>query len=150
VLHFLHDPGTEEMGHWEMIGTMIHQCMRNADLKDIEAAGLLGYYTMHSKGVYPADPNGIPFTAAYIQCTGDPITDLTENMAAEQKARSTYEHLMDLTDDPELLNPLRFLREREIVHYQRFGECLNILNAKKNNAGLYYSRMGSFDGRHCE
>lgn len=123
------DIGTEELAHWEMIGTMIHQCMRDASLKDIEAAGLMGYYTMHSRGVYPADPNGVPFTTAYIQCTGDPIADIMENLAAEQKARATYEHLMSFTDDPELLNPLRFLREREIVHFQRFGECLNILKS---------------------
>jgi len=121
--------GTEEIAHWEMIGTMIYQCMRDASLQEIEAAGLMGYYTMHSKGVFPADPNGVPFTTAYIQCTGDPIADITENMGAEQKARATYEHLMTLTDDPELLNPLRFLREREIVHFQRFGECLNILQS---------------------
>lgn len=77
------DIGTEEIAHWEMIGTMIYQCLRDATLKDIEAAGLMGYYTMHSKGVYPADPNGVPFTAAYLQCTGDPIADITEDMAAD-------------------------------------------------------------------
>ena len=96
------DIGTEEIAHWEMIGTMIHQCLRDATLKDIEAAGLMGYYTMHSKGVYPADPNGVPFTAAYLQCTGDPIADITEDMAADaamskrqhfaQKKRSTVPH----------------------------------------------------------
>lgn len=125
----LNDIGTEEMAHWEMIGTMIHQCMRGASLAEIEAAGLGGYYTMHSCGVFPADPNGVPFTSSYIQCTGDPIADILEDMAAEQKARATYEHLMSLTCNPELLNPLRFLREREIVHYQRFGECHEILQA---------------------
>ncbi|MCH5279657.1 MAG: manganese catalase family protein [Christensenellaceae bacterium] len=124
----LNDIGTEELSHWEMIGTMIHQSMRNATLAEIEAAGLLGYYTMHDHGVFPSDPNGVPFTASYIQCTGDPITDINEDLAAEQKARTTYEHLMNLTDCEQYLAPLRFLREREIVHYQRFGECLNILN----------------------
>lgn len=98
-------------------------------MQEIEAAGLIGYYTMHNHGVYPSDPNGVPFTASYIQCTGDPITDITEDMAAEEKARATYEHLMNLTDCEQYLAPLRFLREREIVHYQRFGECLNILKA---------------------
>lgn len=107
---------------------MIHQSMRNATLAEIEAAGLIGYYTMHDHGVFPSDPNGVPFTASYIQCTGDPITDINEDLAAEQKARTTYEHLMNLTDCEQYLAPLRFLREREIVHYQRFGECLNILN----------------------
>lgn len=123
----LNDIGTEELAHWEMIGTMIVQSMRGAALCDIEAAGLIGYYTMHNHAVYPSDPNGVPFTASYIQCTGDPITDITEDMAAEEKARTTYEHLMNLTDCEQYLAPLRFLREREIVHYQRFGECLNIL-----------------------
>ncbi len=134
------------MAHWEMIGTMIHQCMRNATLQEIEAAGLIGYYTMHDHAVYPADPNGVPFTAAYIQATGDPIADITEDMAAEQKARATYEHLMNLTDDPQLLNPLRFLREREIVHFQRFGECLEILQDLlcRSNNKINYSRMGTF------
>jgi len=106
---------------------MIRQCLQNADLKDLEAAGLQGYFTMHGHGVYPVNPDGVPFTAAYVQCTGDPIADLHEDLAAEQKARVTYEHLMTLTDNPEILNPLRFLREREIVHFQRFGECLQIV-----------------------
>ena len=118
--------------------------MRNASVAEIEASGLAGYYTMHDHGVFPCDPNGVPFTAAYIQCTGDPVADITEDLAAEQKARATYEHLMTMTDDPALLNPLRFLREREIVHYQRFGECLNIVNELVGNSGLKYSRMGTF------
>lgn len=121
------DIGSEELSHWEMLGTMIMQCLRNANMADIEAAGMMGYYTMHNHAVYPSDPNGVPFTASYIQSTGDPVTDLVEDLAAEQKARTTYEHLMTLTNNPEVLNPLRFLREREIVHYQRFGECLSIV-----------------------
>lgn len=122
-----------------MLGVMISQCMRGASLCDIEEAGLLGYYTMHGKGVYPADPNGVPFTTAYIQSTGDPVTDIIEDMAAEQKARTTYEHIMSLTENPEIIAPLRFLREREIVHYQRFGECLSILQSMipNNNAKLF-------------
>ncbi|MBR0156998.1 MAG: manganese catalase family protein [Clostridia bacterium] len=123
----LNDIGTEELAHWEIIGVMIQQSMRGATLAELEEAGLLGYYTLHNHGVFPADPNGIPFTASYIQCTGDPITDITFDLAAEQGARATYEHLMNLTDSEEYLAPLRFLRAREIVHYQRFGECLNIL-----------------------
>ena len=123
----LNDIGTEELAHWEMIGVMILQSMRGASLSQLEEAGLLGYYTLHNHGVFPADPNGIPFTASYIECTGDPIADITFDMAAEQGARATYEHLMNLTDNEDYLAPLRFLRAREIVHYQRFGECLNIL-----------------------
>lgn len=136
VKAIVNDIGTEELAHWEMLGVMIFQCMRGASLCDIEEAGLLGYYTMHGRGVYPADPNGVPFTAAYIQSTGDPITDIVEDMAAEQKARTTYEHLMSLTDNPEIIAPLRFLREREVVHYQRFGEALAILQSQipNNNA----------------
>ena len=140
----LNDIGTEEMAHWEMIGTMIFQSMQGASCADLEAAGLLGFYTMHNHGVFPADPNGVPFTASYIQATGDPIADIVEDMAAEQKARATYEHLMNLTDCPQYLNPLRFLREREIVHYQRFGECLEILQSiiPNNNERIQYIANG--------
>ena len=123
----LNDIGTEEIAHWEMIGTMIHQCMQGATCEELKAAGLDGYYVVHSHGVFPADPNGVPFTTAYIQCTGDPIADISEDMAAEQKARATYEHLMNMTGNEQIIEPLFFLREREIVHYQRFGECLDIL-----------------------
>ena len=128
----LTDIGTEEIAHWEMIATMITQCMQGASLEELSAAGLDGYYTMHGTGVFPADPNGVPFTSAYIACTGDPIADLSEDMAAEQKARATYEHLMNMTNNSQIIEPLYFLREREIVHYQRFGECLEIMQSIKN------------------
>ncbi|MBQ3850342.1 MAG: manganese catalase family protein [Clostridia bacterium] len=123
----LNDIGTEEIAHWEMIGTMIHQTIEGASLSALEAAGLLGYYTLHGHGVYPADPNGVPFMASYIQSTGDPIADIYEDLAAEQKARAAYEHIMNQTDCEQYLAPLRFLREREVVHFQRFSECMNIL-----------------------
>lgn len=123
----LNDIGTEEIAHWEMIGVMISQTVSGASLADLEQAGLLGYYTMHGRGVYPADPNGVPFTASYIQSTGDPVADIFEDLAAEQKARVTYEHIMAQTDCEQYLAPLRFLREREVVHFQRFSECMNIL-----------------------
>ena len=123
----LNDIGTEEIAQWEMIGTMILQTMENASLQELERAGLVGQYTMHGRAVYPSDPNGVPFTASYIQSTGDPVADIAEDMAAEQKARATYEHIMDLTDNEQYLAPLRFLREREVVHFQRFSECWNIL-----------------------
>lgn len=121
-----------------MLGTMIYQCLRGASYDELEAAGMLGYYTLHNHGVFPADPNGVPFTAAYIACTGDPVADLVEDLAAEQKARVAYEHLMTLTDDRALLDPLRFLREREIVHYQRFGECLEIVKAMQDGSTRRY------------
>ncbi|MDL2258906.1 manganese catalase family protein [Eubacteriales bacterium OttesenSCG-928-K08] len=127
----LTDIGTEELAHWEMIATMIYQCLRGACKDSLKAAGMDGYYVMHGKGIYPVNPDGVPFTSAYISCTGDPIADLHEDMAAEQKARVTYEHLMTMTDNPEIIDPLRFLREREIVHYQRFGECLMIVQDLK-------------------
>jgi len=127
----LTDIGTEELAHWEMIGTMMRQCLQNASPAAIKAAGLESYYVQHGTGVYPADASGVPFTAAYIQVTGDPIADITEDMAAEQKARATYEHILQLTDDPDIKDPIRFLREREIVHFQRFGECLDILQNMK-------------------
>lgn len=125
--YYMYHVCMEELAHWEILGTMIFQSLRGASLADLDRAGLTGYYTMHNHGVFPCDPNGVPFTTAYIACTGDPITDINEDLAAEEKARTTYEHLMNLTDCEQYLAPLRFLREREIVHYQRFGECLNIL-----------------------
>ena len=137
----LTDIGTEELAHWEMIGTMIHQCLRCATIAGIRASGMEGFYTIHDCGLFPCDPNGVPFTAAYIACTGDPVADLTEDMAAEQKARATYEHLITLTDDPDVRNPLMFLREREVVHFQRFGEALNIVQGNTMSRKKAYSCM---------
>ena len=116
------DIGTEELAHLEMIGTMVRQLTRGLSTDEIEAGGLAPYYVDHDTAIYPANASGVPFTAAYIQSKGDPLTDLYEDMVAEQKARSTYEYLLDLADDPDVIAPLRFLREREIVHFQRFGE----------------------------
>ena len=107
-----------------MVGTMVKQLTKNATIEEIEKSGLAPYYSDHDKAVYPVSASGVPFTAAYIQSKGDPITDLTEDMAAEQKARSTYEYLINLADDPDVIEPLKFLREREVVHFQRFGEAL--------------------------
>ena len=123
----LNDIGTEELAHLEMIGSMVKQLTENASIEEIERAGLSPYYADHDKAIYPASAAGVPFTAAYIQSKGDPITDLYEDMAAEQKARSTYEYLIQLADDPDVIEPLRFLREREVVHFQRFGEALRIV-----------------------
>ena len=120
----LNDIATEELAHLEMIGSMCLQLSEDADIDQIKKAGFDTYYVDHGTGIYPSSAAGIPFTAAYLQSKGDPITDLYEDMAAEQKARSTYEYLMKMTDDPDVLEPLKFLREREIVHFQRFGEAL--------------------------
>lgn len=119
--------GTEELAHLEMVGTMVRQLSRGLSPDEIEESGLAAYYVDHDSAVYPASAAGVPFNAAYLQSKGDPITDLTENLAAEQKARSTYEYLLRFADDPDVIGPLRFLREREIVHYQRFGEALRIV-----------------------
>jgi spore coat protein JC len=131
----LTDIGTEEMAHWEIIGTMIYKLTRGATAEEMARAGLGGHYAQHDNALFPADANGVPWTAAYIQAHGDPVTDLHENMAAEQKARATYEHLIRLTDDPGIKDTLRFLREREVVHFQRFGEALDhvhgYMDAKK-------------------
>lgn len=120
----LNDIATEELAHLEMIGSMCLQLSEDADIDQIKKAGFDTYYVDHGTGIYPSSAAGVPFTAAYLQSKGDPITDLYEDMAAEQKARSTYEYLMKMTDDPDVLEPLKFLREREIVHFQRFGEAL--------------------------
>ena len=120
----LTDIGTEEMGHVEMLGTMVYQLMEHASIEQIKAAGLAGHYADHGKALFYTDATGNPWTATYIQAKGDVIADIHEDMAAEQKARATYEWLMNLTDDAEIKKILGFLREREVVHYQRFGEAL--------------------------
>ncbi len=122
----LNDIATEEFAHVEMMGTIVSQLTRGLTKQQIIDSGLDAYYVNHGLGVYPSAASGVPFSAMVLQSKGDPITDLYEDMAAEQKARSTYEYLIDLTEDPEVLAPLRFLREREIVHFQRFGEALDI------------------------
>ena len=120
----LTDIGTEEMAHVEMIATMIYQLMSNASLEDLKKADLAGHYTDHGRALYYTDAQGNPWTATYIQAKGEVIADLHEDMAAEQKARVTYEWLINLTDDHDIKEILKFLRQREIVHYQRFGEAL--------------------------
>lgn len=132
----LTDIGTEELAHVEIIASMIYQLTKDATPEELREAGLGANYTEHGKALYPADANGIPWMASYIQATADPVTDLTEDMAAEQKARTVYEHLIKLTDDEDVKEILRFLRQREVVHFQRFGEALvdvqdNFMNKKR-------------------
>lgn len=121
----LTDIGTEELAHWEIIATMIYKLTNGLSAKLMRDMDMGNFYTMHDNAVFPVNPDGVPWTAAYIQATGDPIADLHEDLAAEQKARATYEHLISLTDDPCIIDVLRFLRQREIVHFQRFGEALD-------------------------
>ena len=126
----LSDIGTEELGHVEMISSMVAQLVKDASIEEIKKAGLDTYFVDHKKGIYPTNASGVPFTAAYIEITGDPIVDLMEDMAAEEKARATYENLMDLTDDSDLLAPLSFLRQREVVHFNRFKELYEYYKMK--------------------
>ncbi len=116
----LNDISTEELGHCEMICSMVYQLTKDATLKELEEAGLAPYYAAFNKGIYPVNASGFPFTATYFAVTADPIADLMEDMAAEQKARAVYENLIDLTDDEDVLAPLLFLRQREVVHFNRF------------------------------
>lgn len=118
----LNDIATEELGHVEMVSTMVSQLLKNATLEELKKVGLDKYYVEHGKGVYPINTTGEPFTVAYISVTGDPIVDLSEDMAAEQKARITYENLIDMTNDEDIIQALLFLRQREVVHFNRFKE----------------------------
>ena len=129
----LNDIGTEELGHIEMLETMIYQLMKDATLEEIKEAGLDTHYAEHAKSLFPTDANGVPFTTAYFASTGDPLADIQEDMAAEQKARAVYENLIDLTTDPDVIEPLLFLRQREIVHFNRFKELFEYYEKKQNN-----------------
>ena len=126
VAGVLTDVGTEELAHLEIVGAMVHQLTRDLTPEEIEKSGFAPYYVDHTLGVWPQAAGGIPFIACEFQVKGDPITDLMEDLAAEQKARSVYDNLLRLISEPDIVEPLRFLRAREIVHFQRFGEALNI------------------------
>ena len=119
----LTDIGTEELGHLEMIGAIVHQLTRNLTMDQIKEGGFAPYFVDHTTGIYPQAASGMPFSASTLQSTGDIICDLTEDLAAEQKARVTYDNILRLVDDPDVRDPIKFLREREIVHFQRFGEA---------------------------
>ena len=120
----LTDVGTEELGHLEIVGTIVHQLTRNLNPQQIKDQGFSQYYVDHQKGVFPQAASGTPFSSATLAVTGDAIADLNEDLAAEQKARATYEAILRMVDDPDVIEPIKFLRAREIVHYQRFGEAL--------------------------
>ena len=129
--------GTEELAHLEMIGTIVHQLTRNLSIEEIKNSGFAPYFVDHTVGIWPQAASGMPFSSASMQSTGDPITDLSEDMAAEQKARTTYDNILRLIDDPDVIAPIRFLREREIVHYQRFGEALRMVQDDLNSRNFY-------------
>ena len=134
----LTDIGTEELGHLEMVGAIVHQLTRNLKDEQLKDPAFAPYFVDHSAGVYPAAAVGTPWSAATMQVTGDPITDLTEDLAAEQKARTTYDNILRISDDPDVNDVIRFLREREIVHFQRFGEAIQLLRDKLNQKNVYF------------
>jgi spore coat protein JC len=138
VIGALTDIGTEELGHEEMVSTIVTQLTKNLSMKEIEDSGFSTYYVDHTIGIYPQSAAGVPFSAATLQSTGDPIADLHEDMAAEQKARLTYENILRLCkDEPDVYEAIKFLRAREIVHYQRFGECLRLIQEDLDSKNFY-------------
>lgn len=144
MCNFDNNTGTEELGHLEMVSTIVHQLTRNLSMEEIEKSGFADYYVDHTVGIWPQAAGGIPFNACEFQSKGDPITDLFEDMAAEQKARTTYDNILRLVDDPDVLDPIRFLRAREIVHFQRFGEVLRSVQENLDSRN-FYAFNPSFD-----
>ena len=139
VAGLLNDIGTEELAHLEMIGAIVYQLTRNLSMDEIEKSGFANYYVDHTIGVWPQAAGGVPFNACEFQSKGDPITDLFEDLAAEQKARTTYDNLLRLVDDPDVIAPLKFLREREVVHFQRFGEAVRLAKEKMDQRNVYFT-----------
>ena len=137
VIGVLTDIGTEELAHLEMICAIVYQLTRDLSNEEIKAQGFEDYFVDHTTGIWPAAATGVPFSSSSFQSKGDPITDLSENMAAEQKARTTYDNILRLVDDPEVRDPIKFLREREIVHYQRFGEALREVQENLDSRNFY-------------
>ena len=134
----LTDVGVEELGHLEMVAAIVHQLTRKLTDKQIEDSAFAPYFVDHTAGIYPTSAAGTPWSAAMMQVKGDPIADLTEDLAAEQKARVTYDNILRLSDDPDVNDVIKFLRQREIVHFQRFGESLQQLREKLNQKNVYY------------
>ena len=133
----LTDVGVEELGHLEMVGAIVHQLTRKLSDAQIQDSAFAPYFVDHTAGVFPTAASGFPWTAASMQVKGDPIADLTEDLAAEQKARVTYDNILRLSDDPDVNDVIKFLREREIVHFQRFGEAIELLRRKLNQRNVY-------------
>lgn len=149
VAAILTDIGTEELAHLEMVATIVHQLTKNLSMEEIENSGFAPYYTDHTVGIWPQAAGGVPFNACEFQSKGDIITDLFEDMAAEQKARTTYDNILRLIKDPDVCEPIKFLRQREIVHFQRFGEALRIVQDKLNSKNFYAFNPG-FDNTTCK
>ena len=134
----LTDIGTEELGHLEMVGAIVHQLTRRMTESQLHEGGFDAYFIDHTAGVYPQAASGTPWSAGGIGVKGDPMADLVEDLAAEQKARVTYDNILRLSDDPDVNDVIRFLREREIVHFQRFGEAIELLRQKLDERNVYY------------
>ena len=134
----LTDVATEELGHLEMVGSIVHQLTRNLKDEQMKDPAFAPYFVDHTAGVYPASAAGVPWTAASMQVKGDPMADLVEDMAAEQKARVTYDNILRISDDPDVNDVIRFLREREIVHFPRFGEAVELLREKLDRKNVYF------------
>lgn len=137
TIGLLTDIGSEELGHVEMIGAILYQLTRNLTPEQIKASGFDKYFVDHTLGVYPSSAAGVPFSAAYLQSKGDPVADLAEDLAAEQKARATYDNILHLSDDPDVNDVIKFLRQREVVHLQRFGEALGKTQEMLNQKNYY-------------
>ena len=150
VAGLLTDIGTEELAHMEMVAAIVHQLTRNLSMEEIEKSGFDKYYTDHTVGIWPQAAGGVPFNANQFQSKGDVITDLHEDMAAEQKARSTYDNLLRLIKEPDVCEPIKFLRQREIIHYQRFGEALRMTQDRLNSKNFYAFNPGFDRCETCE
>lgn len=140
----LTDIGTEELAHMEIVSTIVRQLVRGLSAEELEKQGFADYYVDHTAGLWPQSAGGVPFSATVFQSKGDPITDLFEDMAAEQKARTTYDNILRLVRDPDVRDPIKFLREREIVHFQRFGEALGQVREHLDSSN-YYRFNPAFD-----
>ncbi len=142
VAGILTDIGTEELAHMEMVCAIVYQLTKDLSMEEIEASGFDKYYVDHTTGLWPQAAGGVPFNACVFQSKGDVITDLFEDMAAEQKARTTYDNILRLVHDSDVCEPIKFLRQREIVHFQRFGEALRITQDKLDGKNFYAFNPG--------
>lgn len=142
IIGILTDVGTEELAHLEMIGSILYQLTRNLSAEEIERSPMAKYFTDHTTGVYPASAAGVPTDMKYVGVKGDVLADLNEDLAAEQKARVTYDNLLRMVDDPDVREPLKFLRARELVHYQRFGDAIRLAQDNMNSKNFYAVNPG--------
>lgn len=150
IAGILTDVGSEELAHMEMVAAIIYQLTRNLSIEEIKKSGFDTYFVDHTTGVYPIAASGVPYDMKYIGVKGDVLTDLHEDLAAEQKARTTYDNLLRIIDDPDVKDPIKFLRAREIVHYQRFGDALRLAQDRMDEKN-FYAYNPSFDktGKRC-